>query len=111
MTMTRDEILKMPAGREMDKLIQSFVMGGLPPVRMDWIMSYIPNYSTNIAAAWEVMEEMRRRNRPISIYTSVGGWMTNFDFGAISSDESAPLAICRAALLAVQSASPTHDLP
>jgi len=48
--MNRDEILEMPAGREMDALVAEMVMGQTECAR---------HYSTDIAAAWQVWEKMK----------------------------------------------------
>lgn len=123
MSMTREQIEQIPAGFEIDKLVQSFVMGGLPPVSNDIMYEFIKPFSNDIKAAWEVVEHMKRNGfnailmnayshspqRPFengcSFENKIGV------FGFIGYGETMPLAICRAALLAVQSTSPTHDLP
>jgi hypothetical protein len=119
--MTREEILNMPAGREMDALIAEKVLNLMvdyefeepfvPALRDkydEW--GYLPNYSADIAAAWEVVEKMRMAIIP----KDGGGW-----FAAIEQDfdetlgyyerqvsywitaDTVPLVICRTALLAV----------
>lgn len=79
--------------------------------------AWVPPYSTNIAAAWEVVDELVHRfhtvvKGPFHVgsdwfagFTPVGvtGWNGRPDHKA--SGSTAPLAICRAALLAVR-ASP-----
>ena len=99
--MTRDEILNMPAGRELDRLV------------MEWVTEFtvddnfhIPAYSTDIAAAWDVKGKI---GFPISLVESMLGGdfscelLIDADAGktveAIA--DTAPLAVCRAALLAV----------
>ncbi len=106
--MTKEEILNMPAGLEMDKLIQSFVMDGLPPVSEDEMPFFIKAYSTNILAAWGVVYKLGLMVRPSVL---VGKWVSaKFERVYLSGKwegigeataETAPLAICRAALLAV----------
>lgn len=131
--MTRDEILAMKPGRELDALVainifgwQKVVFGGVvmiaPPQndeRMHWAANWdehgcphwIPHYSTDISAAWEVFEKIK----------NLGGWIeiawnpkkkhyrcmvgANFSSGVlksidVSGFEEAPEAICKAALLA-----------
>ena len=71
--MTRDEILKLEAGRELDALVAEKVMGLLVTnhgtakiiygkVEVDGkehvTFSPVRPYSTDIAAAWEVVEKM-----------------------------------------------------
>lgn len=53
--MQAEDVDKMQAGREMDALIAEKVMG----YRAADIVS-VPEYSTHIAAAWQVVERMRK---------------------------------------------------
>jgi hypothetical protein len=112
--MTRDEILSMEAGREMDALVARRVML-LPNVaqekqRVSWAdgngFHLVEHYSTAISDAWQVVEKMRENFYALYI---AGGSLYhvafyNSDPPPGSSDmivhPSAPLAICRAALLA-----------
>jgi hypothetical protein len=125
-TMTKDEILNMPAGREMDALIAEKLMGyvnGRKCYRYadnsgDWWTTHIPHYSTDIEAAWEVLEKMRadcsgggepdyimlncyKELEPhwycAKIWAHHDGDIPEVEATA----ETAPLAICRAALLAI----------
>lgn len=59
--MTRDEILHMPAGRDLDALVFEKVFG--QQIRKNDVifwpgLDHMPNYSTDIAAAWEVAEKI-----------------------------------------------------
>ena len=129
--MTRDEILNMPAGREMDALIAEKVFGiiwdetrcricGWPIAesiekgctKEDCSMRPRPkrradehsNFSTNIAAAWLVVEHPtfvrfavdREIYRGELYHISCATKTNSFSIWA----PSAPLGICRAALLA-----------
>jgi hypothetical protein len=127
--MTRDEILNMPAGREMNALIEKHIFfhdtfekevvrrTSNANKRKDrnvtekelWAVltkySSVPvrNYSTDISAAFEVMEkfsvfnfEFCRENDKGSACAIVN---ENLDNAVIA--DTVPLAICRAALLAV----------
>lgn len=137
---TREQILVEPAGRQMDTWVAEFVMkwpewdflagdwsGGRP---VFWIeedgIKIFKDYddyahywspSSNIAAAWEVVEKLRERNRHITIITKHDSFMVAVseyvpafgiykplhltdDYSDLHSN-TAPLAICRAALLAV----------
>jgi hypothetical protein len=146
--MNRDEILNMPAGREMDALVAEKVMGlnvswwsihhvsdyeGDGPFRSlhsaDEIMlpdqdgdmpvlqtftrgdNYVmwnvtPFYSTDIAAALQVVEKLTE-NFYIDIGIDSSGTQVQLDrfngedwtFGESIEAPTAPLAICRAALL------------
>lgn len=113
--MNRTDILNMPAGREMDLEVgyrlfgynsYLFIDGG------DGIKPFHP--STDIAAAWEVVEKIRQsgmllyiRVHPnkyfVTIRSEKGGDYTIVGEG---SNASAPLAICRAAILASMEAVP-----
>lgn len=137
--MTHDEIMKLEAGRELDKLVAEHVMewriyeGAPAPAWMretenglEWVGFWPdePNEedygwsfgllgtavfmpSTDIAAAWQVVEKLR--NDGYSDYHEYGEdktpwWLFmkpdgHYDYCAEA--ETDPLAICRAALLAV----------
>ena len=127
--MTREEILSMSAGRELDELIAEKVMGyvfvsdkGLPQgkiFRNEFNLAiYAIDYSSNILSTWEVVEKFES----LSIHKGVllngigkqlqgkGVWdkgykceivvdMPNFKT-VCAIGTTAPEAICRAALLA-----------
>ena len=107
--MTRDEILNMPAGREMDALIAVAIgwviedVTAISPSGSKWARNvhgddaWLPYYSTDIAAAWEVVVEF---NNECTLNNVHGIWGVHFH-GGVGESKSAPLAICRAALLAV----------
>jgi len=106
--LTREQILAMPAGRELDALVRKHVFGwsligdGRSKSPDGYQIRSIPDYSTDIAAAWEVAEkfetiEVKR------FHTDKGLWFCEIkekiwhrSYGA-----TAPEAICKAALLAV----------
>ena len=117
--MTREEILNMPAGREMDALVAEKVMGADTKqyYRLDgipWHKHDLPAYSTEIDAAWKVIKGLeynwnlcRDVGKCGSDYETAGDMNYRFIYTApgmpmegITAD-TAPLAICRAALLAV----------
>jgi hypothetical protein len=143
--MTKDEILNMPAGKEIDALVAEKVMGWnwvfrpdnvpeysnidgtpngrpkyiVPPAipaytwNTAWMAIDLPNYSTNISDAWEVVEKMMEDGDVFLEYWSDNEWfVANKSLGvrddAIvarcdgkkSGKSSVSLAICRAALLA-----------
>jgi hypothetical protein len=112
--MTRDEILNMPAGREMDALVAEKVMGWrLHPHKTHWmtnnnnfrrIGTFLP--SDDISAAWEVVEKMKEKGRLYLIVSDDIGYKAEILLNdpvpmATAQCDTAPLAICRAALLAV----------
>lgn len=102
--MTRDEILAMPAGREMDEMIARKVIN-----RKIGIRAYdrrLPHYSTDIAAAWEVAEKLGSFwiDHTVSDLGIDVEFFTSLDHSKerlVATADTAPLAICRAALLAV----------
>jgi ABA sandwich protein len=133
--LTREQVLGMPAGRELDALVAERVMGwryckaiGTPEYDsilyepkevaghlesavlpgpsakplFRYTMSY---YSTKLAAAWEVVNAAAyvtltksSDNDPPDWFCSVQ-WKNGPD--AFAAADAAPLAVCRAALLAV----------
>jgi hypothetical protein len=127
--MTRDDILKMEAGREMDALVAEKVMGIKVRVsdgewelcaRMDYAdagelmvddtglfySERIHTYSTDIAAAWEVVEKLSDKVIDISrqlegMTVETAHWDVEID-GHEAYALAVPLAICRAALLTVE---------
>ena len=100
MNKTREEILNMPAGREMDALVAKMV------THNNYVFNNEhPSYSTNIASAWEVVEKEEHgfslwvsgvRSAPLCKAEIIIG---DNRYGCYAN--TAPLAICRAALLAV----------
>ena len=124
----------LAAGRELDALVAEQVMGwtacdpaqesrpwecgderpsvrtgmGIPPGESD--RNEIPHFSTDIAAAWEVVEKLDRDGHTMEMDKRDAGWVVRFvDYSKdpILSMEitdtapTAPLAICLAALKAV----------
>ena len=121
--MTRDETMALEAGRELDALIENKVMGNAhdwancrwcqDPGRDSW-NPHIPRYSKDIAAVWHVVEKIAVEPLAFHLETTnmPGGpiywalfWGDNLNTGGIdeyaAEASTAPLAICRAALLAV----------
>ena len=121
--MTRDEILNMPAGREMDAILMeklfeyswdsSFKGGAWRHADGScYLQQLLPRFSTDIAAAWEVVEKLCDETGCDIVKVCKrdpellrGDWSCNFGRGFEAFGETAPLAICRAALLAVMEAS------
>jgi hypothetical protein len=122
--MNKEQVLSMPAGRELDALIAEKVMerdvsfhkrGGA--FTRSWIDGYGCEdtfYSTDIATAWRVVDKMCKSFWIASLVADTNLWRVTFyththrkTHEAI--DESAPLAICRAALLAVFENTSPHE--
>ena len=65
----------------------------------------IPEYSTNIAHAWQVVEKMRKTHfKWFEMAHRPNGYVCNFSGNQKDTvfEETAPLAICKAALKAVE---------
>ena len=62
----------------------------------------VPEYSTDIAAAWEVVEKLRPTGPKLSIHAARLGYDVEYGPGWFVSAPTAPLAICRAALKAIK---------
>lgn len=144
----------MEAGRELDALVAERVMGWTRPPRgrVTWTapegygtsFGAVPRYSTDIAAAWLVVEQTAALVVERDDYTfnhltlcQLGiqaGWAASYDtiiddyewhehverYPRSARSETAPLAICRAALRAlattdqstpVTPSTPIHDVP
>lgn len=108
----------MNPGRELDALVAEKAMG-LEHVRtqeqghhtdlvhgpseMAGVARIVPCYSTSIAAAWEVVERLSQSDDVVICSTSTG-WSAQLDINplpTISYADTAPHAICLAALRAV----------
>lgn len=109
-------------GRKLDALIAEKVMGYPDKLKADkydnvyrksgdsWIATAIPNYSTEIAAAWEVVEKMRLQGfftsvTDLSLDSGIEDWSWSFVDIKTGSRRyngrgTAPHAICLAALKA-----------
>jgi hypothetical protein len=131
---TRDQVLGMAAGRELDSLVAEKVFGWrrikgpkfdydgpvesndvlIPPTIIDEDEAFrmmppkgaIPffyfvhrGYSTDIAAAWEVVEKSLKDIKRVTLYKMPGGTWCCKVSDISCYDESAPVAICKAALL------------
>ena len=117
---------ELEAGRELDALVAAKVMGrakfqpGKGPVAEHPLEELslglyteripVPRYSADIDAAWKVVERMRALGWHIVIDSRPGNWLVQFfstdgrKHSAASAD-LVPLAICRAAIAALSTAS------
>lgn len=102
--MTRDEILNIPAGREMDALIATHFTK-FEHYQGEWwwqdgTLDELPDYSTDIGAAWwgvvEKFPEVHMEHRGINDFCMIGD-----DFDTVAICPTMAEAICKAALLAV----------
>jgi hypothetical protein len=111
--MTKDEILQMPAGRELDRAVAELVMGwklanhiwATPEGRIEYSDTFF-NPSSDLGMAWEVVTKMEdkgwywdgnsRKRSPRCV------WIFHFGDKIIrGASDFLPVSICRAALLAV----------
>jgi len=122
--MTKDEILQMPAGRELDALVAEKVFGWVPKsvkgkvygnlwIDLDEKIRLIPSpYSTDISIAFNVVFQMRRSGfvsqcSDLTMDSNGEWWHWKFYDYMSKQDKkydaygTIPVAICRAALLAV----------
>lgn len=116
----REQILGMKAGRELDAHVAEKIMnwrkdrkpGGYwyAPNQPNLGRHSPPQYSTDIAAAWEVVEHMQSKADdwdflyfgPATGENNWRGWHCNFlDDRTLAFGDTMPEAICKAALLAV----------
>jgi len=134
--MTREEIERMEAGREMDSLIAEKVMGWrwsgenkkwlIPPdddPRIAWAAlwdkkgrpDWLPDYSTDIADAWQVVEKLHDLGYRVEINSTCDKGLYDVEVSKSYSNgtvcecvvfQPISLAICRAALLSVMEAQP-----
>jgi hypothetical protein len=95
--MKPDDVDKLEAGREMDVLVGREIFGIIR-------MSQADCYSTDIAAAWVVVEKLLAQD--ITLYLQcdereyrAGERYWNGEWSIFADGETAPLAICRFALL------------
>jgi hypothetical protein len=118
----------LPAGRELDTLVSRAVMGG--DVYPDGGGYYdfmervgsgqsrsLPYYSTDIRAAWEVVNKVLSTDGHFAFWPSIRGFGIAYH-GIRTWDsepvwevfaDTAPLAICRAALKAVMAAQTKEE--
>ena len=104
--MQRDQILAMDPGRELDELIHKYVLKADYPFELAYQRGET-RWSQDIAFAWEVVEKIHadgEYNLALEWYPQEKEWGADFDEWGVTSQccaKTAPLAICRAALLAV----------
>jgi hypothetical protein len=120
--LTREQIMSMEPGRELDALVAEKVMGWIKYIQLDvswWSDSDYLNDdgidlmvcdfkpSTNLQQAFEVVEKMRERGWyeiRISILqdvVAISMWQDDNTCRIEAEAETIPLAICRASLLAI----------
>jgi hypothetical protein len=122
-TLTPEQIDQLEAGRELDALIGERVTywWGKYQTRSDHDLP-VPPYSTDIAAAWQVVEQLARQGIALTIstygipsfYTTQNDTHSEGTFVYLDSipdtrplTQRCALGICRAALKAVHATAPT----
>jgi len=93
---TREEIERMEPGKKLDRLVTEKVFGKeVKPGH------FCRRYSTDIAAAWEGVEAIKRELQDVTIHDDPYQCVTvSISLLVVARDITAPLAICKAALLA-----------
>lgn len=106
----------LPAGRELDALIAERIFGAKKRIVkwpledrlvFDWpdnhtcFERYLPNYSTDIGTAWEIIEEFNKRESDYNISELFYNQLKQQDIFLYLTQERAALAICRTALKAI----------
>ena len=99
--MTREEILGMEAGFALDTLVELHVFNHTKSMYLQ-----AGPYSTDIKAAWEVVEKLVTSNKRVMIYNLIQGFKVKIflSTGEVIVNINAktvPEAICKAALLAM----------
>jgi len=107
--MNQDEILNMPEGEEIDILVARNVLEHI--VQQDtsgqWFEGFtsVARYSDSLQSAWNAAERIIGTKLAFFTVSRKGlQWMAEFEISTIryfAFADTAPLAICRAALLAV----------
>lgn len=107
----------MKPGSELDALVAEKVMGlervmtpgfgmevGWRPIHSNLGASPLKSYSTDISAAWEVVEKMKQGSGHFSIKLTCYGWEALFRYPVTreATAMTAPHAICLAALKAIE---------
>jgi hypothetical protein len=107
-TQTAIDFKSIEAGRELDKLIEQkvFKRGFWRTNIGDSELCLVPAYSTEIAAAYQVIEKLKESSKYEIVIWARCNIVQVMDLAteeylADCSDESLPLAICRASLLAL----------
>jgi len=115
-TMTKEKIMATRAGKKLDAMVAETVMGnryvrdetfGDMEITPEGINSILQPYSSDITAAWDVLERMKGYNPRLAFDTHSRKWEAAFSFNEAEFTfpmvlaTTAPEAICKAALLAL----------
>lgn len=93
--MNKEDVLKMEAGPKMNQTIWWKIFNMEPTPENNDILN-LPDYSNDIADAWEVADKLKLTIAPYD-----NGAYHAADGKVIAWADTAPLAICRAALMTV----------
>jgi hypothetical protein len=113
--MTREEILAMEPGHKLDALVAEKVMRWTKEGNYwlshtcrirTWEQTSYPGFqpSTDISAAWEVVESLRDKWYYLEIRTCADDWVVQTNADRSVRAKTAQEAICKAALIAVTDA-------
>jgi hypothetical protein len=91
----------MNAGRELDALVADKVMGVPLTSGNVCIHDHMPHYSTDIAAAWVVVDKMAAKNWNWMLQPGYATFAMTKDSGGSAFGSSVQHAICLAALKAI----------
>lgn len=116
MTFVQLDTTNITAGRDTNAMVAHYVFGMMIDKTNwgEWVVNPVykdifgrssgatgwepKRYSTNIALAWEIMERLKE-SKPILNYDPLARkWYVRFNGGESYSADTAPLAICTAAL-------------
>lgn len=113
--MTKEKIMAMRAGKGLDIMVAKTVMGhryvrdetfGDMEIGPEGINNLLQPYSSDISAAWDMLEHMKGYNPRVAFDTHSEKWEAAFSFNEaeftfpVVLAATAPEAICKAALLA-----------
>lgn len=110
MNLTREQIEKMEAGRVLDELIDNHIFNKFRKKENEGgiLLPYecqLPDYSTDIAAAWQVVEKLEEKHTFSLGNDDLNGRYCfdidpRYDYAEFTAyGATAPLAICRCALM------------
>lgn len=104
MELTRESIMAMSAGREIDELVAKYVFK--IPNMDQWNINRTLNsgvhsnkYSTNIAAAWEIIRKLDAQSKHIEIQTDDELWAVRTNANNWVKASTVQEAICKCALI------------
>ncbi len=83
-----------------DPYFQQFVVDGAPPTTVLMEVKEFRRYSTDLNAAWDLVERFSDRSEPLQVRCEGRRWVAAFGPRQATEAATAPIAICLAALRA-----------